>query len=98
MCPQQIGGMAIRAEVWPTAARKTTSDADSVASQSQDCRGWRWMLPRFKSSRPDLKGRSSENDGCPLHLSKGEKKEEKGGHGASPAGMQQVLDTLLRYG
>jgi hypothetical protein len=40
--------------VCAAAARKTTADADSVASQSQDYRGWRWMLPRFKSGRPEF--------------------------------------------
>src|SRR5262245_46591396 len=44
--------------VCPIAARKTIADADSVASQSQDYRGWAWILPRFKSSGPDLKNRS----------------------------------------
>ena len=34
--------------------RKARADVDSLASQNQDYTGWRWMLPRFKSSRPDM--------------------------------------------
>jgi hypothetical protein len=64
MCPTLIDQTAFRAAVFPTAARKTTADADSVARQSQDYKGWRCMLPRFKSSRPDYFASSNPAAAC----------------------------------
>ena len=53
MCPPRRTVRHELTQVCPTSARKTTADADSAASQSQDYGGWRWTLSRFKSSRPD---------------------------------------------
>ena len=37
MCPQQIGGIAVRAEVWRTDARDTTRVQDEAIDRQAKC-------------------------------------------------------------